>query len=232
MLTHGNLVSNTAQCLYPPEMLCVRPATQAFQSSTIGILPLFHIFGIGVVTLHTLCSGGKVTFMPGFEPELFLKTIEEVKPNFLHLVPPLVQFCAHSPLVRPEHLESLEFVYIGAAPVGEALAAKFKEKAPHLQFREGWGMTELSPVGAMTAFNDEILGSCGILLPNSEGKVVDIHTGQALGPHLNGEICIKGPQVMKGYFDNETATQATMKGDWLHSGIMIWQHCMLLRLGS
>lgn len=179
---------------------------------------MFHIFGISVVTMHTLCSGGKLTLLPNFEPKSFLETLEKTKPDYIHLVPPLVHFCANNPEVKPSHLESLEFVYIGAAPVGETLAAKFKEKAPNCQFREGWGMTELSPVGAMTAYQDELLGSCGILLPNSQGKVVDVSTGKALGPNEKGELCLKGPQIMKGYFDNVTATQATMKEGWLHSG--------------
>lgn len=218
MLTHANLVWNTAQCLTPKELECIRPATETYQAKTIGVLPMFHIFGVGVVMLHTLCSGGRLTLLPGFEPNLFLKTLRNSRPDILHLVPPLVQFCASSPDVTPSDLESLEFAFIGAAPIGEALAAKFKEKAPNCLFREGWGMTELSPVGAMTAASDEVLGSCGILLPNSEGKVVDTETGEPLGPMEKGELCIKGPQIMKGYFDNETATQATMKNGWLHSG--------------
>ena len=60
-----------------------------------------------------------------------------LQPDVLHIVPPLVQFCAYNPVVKPHHLESLEFVFIGAAPVGEVLASKFKEKAPNCQFREG-----------------------------------------------------------------------------------------------
>ena len=66
-----------------------------------------------------------------------LKSCSWFQPDFVHLVPPLVQFCANSPDVKPHHLESLEYVFIGAAPVGEALASKFKEKAPQCQFREG-----------------------------------------------------------------------------------------------
>jgi len=218
MLTHANLVGNTLQCVYPKELECIRPATETYQASTLGILPMFHIFGIGVVTMHTLAVGGKMTTLPGFDPQTFLATLEITKPDVLHLVPPLVQFCAYNPVVKPHHLESLEFVFIGAAPVGEVLASKFKEKAPNCQFREGWGMTELSPVGTMTAANDEVLGSCGILLPNSQGKVVDLVTGEALPAGERGELCIKGPQVMKGYFDNESATLATQKDGWLYSG--------------
>ena len=84
---------------------------------------------------------------------------------------------------------------VGAAPVGEALIDLFKKKAPTVKFREGWGMTELSPV--VTSTRDDIFkpGSCGVLLPNTEAKIIDIESGDALGPHQQGELCIRGPQV-------------------------------------
>ena len=73
--------------------------------------------------------------VPQLSPVTF--TLMNLQPDVLHIVPPLVQFCAYNPVVKPHHLESLEFVFIGAAPVGEVLASKFKEKAPNCQFREG-----------------------------------------------------------------------------------------------
>ena len=84
---------------------------------------------------------------------------------------------------------------VGAAPVGEALIDLFKKKAPTVKFREGWGMTELSPV--VTSTRDDIFkpGSCGVLLPNTEAKIIDIKSGEALGPNQQGELCIRGPQV-------------------------------------
>ena len=84
---------------------------------------------------------------------------------------------------------------VGAAPVGEALIDLFKKKAPTVKFREGWGMTELSPV--VTSTRDDIFkpGSCGVLLPNTEAKIIDIESGEALGPNQQGELCIRGPQV-------------------------------------
>ena len=84
---------------------------------------------------------------------------------------------------------------VGAAPVGEALIDLFKKKAPTVKFREGWGMTELSPV--VTSTRDDIFkpGSCGVLLPNTEAKIIDIESGEALEPNQQGELCIRGPQV-------------------------------------
>ena len=90
---------------------------------------------------------------------------------------------------------------MGAAPVGEALIDLFKKKAPNVNFREGWGMTELSPVATSTRDDVFIPGSCGVLLPNTEAKIVDVKTGENLGSNQQGELCIKGPQVSK-YFNS------------------------------
>ena len=98
---------------------------------------MFHIFGLNINSLLVLHAGGKVAMLPGFAPETFVTALEQHKPSFLHCVPPLAQFCAYDDRVKPEHLESVEYIMIGAAPVGDALAKAFKEKAPHCQFREG-----------------------------------------------------------------------------------------------
>ena len=86
---------------------------------------------------------------------------------------------------------------MGAAPVGEALIDLFKKKAPNVKFREGWGMTELSPVVTSTRDDVFIPGSCGVLLPNTEAKIIDVKTGENLGSNQQGELCIRGPQVRK-----------------------------------
>ena len=79
------------------------------------------------------------------------------------------------------------------------MIASFKEKAPNVKWREGWGMTELSPIGLST--KDEIMkpGSCGVLISNTEGKIVDTETGKNLGPNETGELCIRGPQVKRTF---------------------------------
>jgi len=136
----------------------------------------------------------------------------------MHLAPPLVGFCAANPKVEQKHLESIKYIMVGAAPVGEALINAFKLKAPNVHFREGYGMTELSPVATMTIVDLFKPGSCGILLPNTEAKIVDLETGEALGTNGRGELCFRGPQVMKGYLNNEKATLETIKAGWLHSG--------------
>lgn len=108
---------------------------------------------------------------------------------------------------------------MGAAPVGPAVIQSFKEKAPGVVFREAWGMTETGPLVLFTPLTDEVNGSCGILLPSAEAKVVDVHTRRDLGPYQKGELLVRGPMIMKGYLDNPGATAETVDNDgWLHSG--------------
>ena len=181
-------------------------------------MPMFHAF-VNVAVFPTLRAGGQVITVPKFEPVSYIEALDRYKPTFLHLAPPVVSFLANSDKVKPQHLESIKSIFVGAAPFGEAIAQKFLEKAPHVVFREVWGMTETSPLVTITPENIAKIGSCGVLLPNTEGKVIDFDTGEALGPNKRGELCVKGPQVMKGYIDNPRATEETIKsGGWLHSG--------------
>ena len=192
MLTHANLVSNIVQQVELQKKDFFKPN---FQASTVCILPMFHMFGLGITSLLMLHIGGRITTLPRFDPQIFLQILERTKPNIMHFTPPLVQFCTYNPKVTPEHLASLEYIHIGAAPLGQTLAKKFKEKAPHCQCRDAWGMTEASPTGTMTLPDQEVLGSCGILLPNTEAKIIDLSTSESLGPNKQGELCIRGPQV-------------------------------------
>ena len=95
---------------------------------------------------------------------------------------------------------------------------RFKEKAPHVEFREGWGMSELSPAACFSPEGKNVIGSCGQVIPNTKMKVIDQETGESLPAHQPGELLVRGPQVMKGYLDNQEATDKTIKDDWLYSG--------------
>jgi len=156
--------------------------------------------------------------LPSFDPALFLKLLLSERPSFLHLAPPLVGFLATHPAVTPEHLTSVHTVVVGAAPVGPALVQQFLVRAPHVAFREGYGMSELSPVVCFTRKDRIIPGSTGSLVPNTNMKVADLDSGEALGHDCTGELCFQGPQVMPGYLNNPRATNDTIIDGWLHSG--------------
>jgi len=212
MLTHKNLVSNMAQLDAPGLDFMDREGT------TLCVLPYFHIFGLNVTMTNMLFNGGNMITLPSFDPALFLKLLVEERPTFLHLAPPLVGFLANHPMVTPDHLTSVHTVLVGAAPVGPALIEQALLKGPHIKFREGYGMSELSPVVCVTKKNKIIPGSTGNLIPNTKMKVVDLSSGEALGIECTGELCFQGPQVMPGYLNNPKATNETIIDGWLHSG--------------
>ena len=156
--------------------------------------------------------------LSSFNPLTFLNALITYKPTFLHLAPPLLVFLTMHAGVKPHHLESLRYILVGAAPVAPSMIRRFKEKAPHVEFREGWGMSELSPAACFSLVGKNVVGSCGQVLPNTQMKVINVETGESQGPNTPGELPVKGPQVMKGYLNNQEATDKTMRGDWLMSG--------------
>ena len=180
---------------------------------------MYHIFAMNVTMSGMLYKGGKLVTVPMFEPEMFLETMLTYRPTTLHLAPPLVSFLVNHPRVTQDHLASLRDVLVAAAPTGQTLIDLFLKKFPHVRFREGYGMTEMSPAVTMTDLNmRQTGGSCGQLLPNTRLKVLHLQTGEELGPGETGELCFSGPQVMSGYFKNEEATAQTLIQGWIHTG--------------
>jgi len=220
MLSHYNLVANLCQVLCPG-VLSVRPFKETgIQESTLAVLPFFHIYSMELIMLYNLRAGGKIITLPKFEPESYIKALVTYKPTFLNLVPPLVSFLASQPIVKSSHLSSVSFVTGGAAPFGPALIEKFMEKVQpnKVEFREGFGMTESSPITHIQPGENAKLGACGGTVPNTIAKIVDIETREALGPNQDGELLVSGPQVMVGYYRNESATKKTVIDGWLLTG--------------
>lgn len=220
VLTHKSLVSSVAQQvdgenpnLYMREgdvLLCV--------------LPLFHIFSLNSVLLCALRAGAAVLLMPKFEMGAMLEGIERWRVTVAAVVPPLVLALAKNPVVERHDLSSIRIVLSGAAPLGKELEDALRGRVPQAIFGQGYGMTEAGPVLSMCpAFAKEPApaksGSCGTVVRNAELKVVDPDTGFSLGRNLPGEICIRGPQIMKGYLNDPEATAATIDVEgWLHTG--------------
>jgi acyl-CoA synthetase (AMP-forming)/AMP-acid ligase II len=220
MLTHYNLVANLCQVLCP-DVLSVRPFKETgIQESTLAVLPFFHIYGMELIMLYNLRGGGKMITLPKFEPESYIKALVTYKPTFLNLVPPLVSFLATQPLVKSSHLSSVSFVTGGAAPFGPALIEKFMEKVhPNkVEFREGFGMTESSPITHIQPGENAKLGACGGTVPNTIAKIKPSINDSLLGPNQDGELLVSGPQVMAGYYRNESATKKTVIDGWLLTG--------------
>jgi acyl-CoA synthetase (AMP-forming)/AMP-acid ligase II len=212
MLTHRNLVANILQST------AQQPVTA--DDTLVGVLPLFHIYGLNVVMNAVLRNGATLVTMPRFDLERFLGLVQEHRATKAHLVPPIVLALAKSPLVERFDLSSLTLVNSGAAPLSAELqeAAAQRIGSPVVQ---GYGMTESSPVTHVTPLDPERhrLGSIGPPVPNTECRIVDVAGGDELGAGEEGEVCVRGPQVMRGYLEDPEATAATVDDDgWLHTG--------------
>jgi acyl-CoA synthetase (AMP-forming)/AMP-acid ligase II len=212
MLTHHNLVANIRQM----EGLCY-----FMESDTlICVLPLFHIYGLVVVLNMGLYTGATIVLMPRFELESFLKTAQDYDVTLAHLVPPIVLALSKHPVVDNYRLPKLRTIFSGAAPLGAELTKACMERLG-CSVRQGYGMTETSPVTHSSPAPPHTIkfGSVGVPAPNTECRIIDLDTGKDLGAGQRGEVCVRGPQVMKGYLNNPEATAQTIDADgWLHTG--------------
>lgn len=212
MLTHYNLVANIRQM----EGLCYFYETDTL----ICVLPLFHIYGLVVVLNMGLYTGATIVTMPRFELESFLKAVQDYDVSLAHLVPPIVLSLSKNPIVDNYKLPNLKTIFSGAAPLGEELTRACMKRLG-CSVRQGYGMTETSPVTHSSPAPPKQIkfGSVGVPAPNTECKIVDLETGEPLGPNERGEVCVRGPQVMRGYLNNPDATAHTIDPDgWLHTG--------------
>ncbi len=213
MLSHRNLVANLAQC-------------DAVDSSvpgdcTIGILPSFHIYGMVVIQCMVLRKGACVITMPQFDLAQYLQLSQDYKVKTAFLVPPIALALAKHPIVAQYDLSSIRTVTSGAAPMSAELEQEVSARLGGALVKQGYGMTESSPVTHFTPEDRTMArpGSAGLLIPNTECRIINIETGEDVAPGERGELLIRGPQVMLGYLNQPEATAQAIDADrWLHTG--------------
>ena len=210
MLTHRNLVANMEQ---------IRSVHRIGADDVlVGVLPFFHIYGQTVVLNLGLSQGATIVVMPRFEMGQFLDLLERHRVTRAHIAPPVVLGLAKVPGVEGREL-ALRVVISGAAPLDADTAERAGERlgAP---IRQGYGMTEASPVTHIAAddgLERQDPGSIGPLVSSTEGRLVDPDSGEDTDG--DGELWIRGPQVMRGYLADDEATAATLTQDgWLKTG--------------
>eukprot|EP00475_Leptophrys_vorax_P017658 TRINITY_DN24260_c0_g2_i1.p1 TRINITY_DN24260_c0_g2~~TRINITY_DN24260_c0_g2_i1.p1 ORF type:complete len:560 (-),score=176.60 TRINITY_DN24260_c0_g2_i1:63-1742(-) len=213
-LTHFNLVANICQ-ISQEGLISWTP-----EDNILVVLPLYHIYGLTVLGLAGLKLGVSLVVMSAFEPKAFLQTLQDYGITQAYIVPPIIVFLAKHPLVDQFNLKSIKSIFSGAAPLGAEVTRAVATRLGISDIRQGYGMTELSPVSHIQIKTKSgKYGTIGRLVPNTVCKVVDPETQKVLGVGESGELWIKGPQVMKGYLNNAEATAATLDQDgFLHTG--------------
>jgi acyl-CoA synthetase (AMP-forming)/AMP-acid ligase II len=212
MLTHRNLVANLAQIDFSD--------STAPGDHLVGVLPFFHIYGMLVVLCGVLRKGGCVVTMPQFDLEQYLRLTATYRVKRAYLVPPIALALAKHPMVDQFDLSHLKFVTSGAAPMGRELEESCAARLGCM-VKQGYGMTETSPVTHFTPEDPAFArhGSCGLLVPDTECRIVHLETRKDVDAGEQGELLIRGPQVMQGYLNNPEATGQAIDDDgWLHTG--------------
>jgi acyl-CoA synthetase (AMP-forming)/AMP-acid ligase II len=212
MLTHRNLVANILQTS------AVVHATEGEVS--IAVLPFYHIYGFTVLLNISLYQGVTIVTMPRFDLELFLRLLQDYAVTRANVVPPIVLALAKHPLVARYDLHALLSINSGAAPLDASVEQACGDRLKCF-VAQGYGLTETSPVVSTTPVDPARRrgGSAGLLIPNTECKVMDPASEAELGPGERGEVWIRGPQVMTGYLNHPEATAAMLDADgWLRTG--------------
>ena len=210
MLTHGNLSVNVLQ-----SVVCGLEENDVI----LGVLPLFHIFGMNVMMNTGFAMGGTLVLLPRFDLEEFLGAVQRYRATYVFLVPPILLALAKHPLVDKFDLSSLRCLLSGAAPLGEAVARQVEERIGCLVM-QGYGLTETSPVALVSALDGSMpRASAGVPVAGTEARIVHLETGDPVEEGERGELWIRGPQVMKGYLNRPDATAEAIDAEgWFRTG--------------
>ncbi|MFS7993999.1 putative AMP-dependent synthetase/ligase, AMP-binding, AMP-binding enzyme domain-containing protein [Helianthus anomalus] len=193
------------------------------QQTFLCTVPMFHIYGLVAFATGLIASGATVVILSKFEIHEMLSAIGRYGVTYLPLVPPiLVALVNNASQIRSKYdLKTLKYVLSGGAPLSKELTEGFMEKYPGVTIMQGYGLTESTGIGASTDTVEESrrYGTAGKLSANMMGKIVDPDTGKVLPVNRTGELWLKGPTVMKGYFSNPEATASTLDSTgWLRTG--------------
>ena len=230
MLTHYNIVSNVLQGSITYEL-------SEFDIA-MTVLPLYHIYGLNVCMNQAIWLGASQVVTPRFNVKEYCELVEKYKVTYSLCVPPIflaVVRHLEEPEVKGYDWEDLKVVNNGGAPIPLELLDRFYElakkncNAKNVTIQHGWGLTEASPVVAVNPMSRPKMESQGTLIPDTFHKIIDLETGEELPNRGDiGELVIKGPQVMKGYWNRPEATENAFWTDpktgekWLRTGDMAY----------
>ncbi|MEW4208847.1 AMP-binding protein [Priestia megaterium] len=212
MLTHKNLVANATMCshwLY---------RCRYGEEKVLGIIPFFHVYGLTTVLVLSVLQNYEMVLLPKFDAKTTLKTIHKQQPTLFPGAPTIYIALLNHPDLAKYNLSSIDSCMSGSAPLPVEVQEQF-EKLTGGKLVEGYGLTETSPVThANFLWKERIPGSIGVPWPDTDAKILSFETGKEAAVSEVGEIAVKGPQVMKGYWKQPEETEAVMRDGWLLTG--------------
>ena len=211
-LSHANLVANALQTRHWVHGLFYG------QETCLSVVPLTHSYGLTNALNVPIALAATIVLMPVFEVEEILEQIKKYQPTIFPGVPSMYTVINQASGVRGYGLDSIKACISGAAPLPVEVQEAF-EKLTRGRLVEGYGLTEASPVTHANPLQGvRKIGSIGVPIPNTDAKIIDLVTGEDLGAGQIGELAIKGPQVMMGYWEDEEDTRQVLVDGWLHTG--------------
>lgn len=212
-LTHSNLVSN----MYQASFMFQTNGVEKY-ANVLSPLPFSHIYGMTALLLGAMLERWNIHTLPKFDPEVFLGAHPKHSIELTFIAPPMAVLLAKHPAVDPAWFGALKRIVCGAAPLDTDVARAVEQRLD-CSVIQGYGMTESSPITHVGIMGEVPPGSVGYAAPNTNFRIVDIETIEDVAEGDAGELLIQGPQVMRGYLNNEEATRETLlDGGWLRTG--------------
>ncbi len=214
MLTHRNLMANAMQCA-----IWAREFVDKGADVFLCVIPFFHSYGQSVAMNTAIANAATMVLIPQFEINMMLQAIQTHKPNFFPGVPTLYVAMLSHPDALAFGVDKIRLCNSGSAPLPLEVIKQFAAISGGI-FCEGYGLSEASPVThSNPIFGMQKIGSVGVPFPDTEARIVDLDTGEKdLAPGEPGELIIRGPQVMKGYWNKPEETAETLRDGWLYTG--------------
>jgi len=212
MLTHRNIVSNNIQ------MKSWYVGIQEKKEVFVSVLPFFHSYGLAAAMSLPISAGALMVLYPRFVAADILKGITRYRATVFPGIPSIYTVINSHREIAKYDVSSVNFCLSGAAPLPVTVLEEFEKKTGGLLL-EGYGLSEASPVTHCNPVRGKrIVGSIGLPVSGTDCRIVDVETGKDLPPGEVGELCIKGPQVMRGYWNRPDETEKTLRDGWLFTG--------------
>jgi long-chain acyl-CoA synthetase len=216
MLTHRNVIANATQCrAWVPDF---KDGQEVF----LGVIPFFHVYGLSTCQHLAIMTASTLVLLPRFQVTEVLAAIERHRVTIFSAIPMMFMKITEFSKVHRYDLRSLRVCLSGASPLHAEVQDRF-ERLTRVKISEGYGLTEAGPVTHCNpVYGDRPPGSIGVPFPDTETRVVDLETGEHVVPVGEaGELTVRAPQIMQGYWNNELETRAILRDGWLYTGDIV-----------